>query len=181
MGFVYFIQAVNGGLIKIGTASDVDARFRHIQAMCPVRLRLLGQVPGSHGLEARLHREFADARVHGEWFRPVRRLVELVAGIPDAVTPIVDPDSAIELGQVVRPRAAPRYRAPERLLPIAEVAKRLRVDPHVVLDRIASGRLGAHDLSRGKQRSLRVSESSLADYQDSIRPKLFAPKSGRAA
>lgn len=77
---VYFIQADNGGLIKIGVAKDVTARLYQIQLMCPVRLVVLATVPGGGAaLEAELHQRFADARRHGEWFEPTQDLLAFIA------------------------------------------------------------------------------------------------------
>lgn len=74
---VYFIQSVNGGLIKIGVATDVHARLKSIQATCPDRLRVLGLIRClDHGkTEKILHKKFAALLSHGEWFRPDDALV----------------------------------------------------------------------------------------------------------
>lgn len=80
---VYFIQAVSGGLIKIGVATDPVARLAEIQRMCPIPLRVLAVLPkvGQPG-EAALHRRFAGARRHGEWFEPTPELLREVAAWP---------------------------------------------------------------------------------------------------
>jgi hypothetical protein len=76
---VYFIQAVNGGLIKIGVATDPAARLAEIQRMCPIPLRILAVRPGvGQPGEAALHRRFAAARRHGEWFEPTAELLREV-------------------------------------------------------------------------------------------------------
>lgn len=76
---VYFIQAVSGGLIKIGVAADPVARLAEIQRMCPVPLRILSVLPGvGQPGEAALHRRFAAARRHGEWFEPTAELLREV-------------------------------------------------------------------------------------------------------
>lgn len=77
---VYFIQAVTGGLVKIGVATDPVARLAEIQRMCPVPLRILGVLPGvGQARESSLHRTFASDRQHGEWFRPSPELMRIVA------------------------------------------------------------------------------------------------------
>jgi len=68
-GFVYFIQAGEGGPIKIGWAVDPRARLNELQVGCPEPLRLLMTLAGDGGLEAQLHRRFARIRPRGEWFR----------------------------------------------------------------------------------------------------------------
>jgi hypothetical protein len=68
--YVYFIQAVDGGPIKIGRATDPWVRLSALQAGNWRELRLVGVVgPGrASGLEARLHVEFSADRLVGEWF-----------------------------------------------------------------------------------------------------------------
>lgn len=67
-GWVYFIQAVNGGPIKIGTARNVKNRVAGIQGHHWQELRILGQVWGSRYLERALHRRFREYRIAREWF-----------------------------------------------------------------------------------------------------------------
>lgn len=70
-GFVYFVQAEIGGLVKIGWATKPAERVRNMQRWCPVKLTILFSVPGDGKMEAELHRRFKSARQHGEWFEPV--------------------------------------------------------------------------------------------------------------
>lgn len=66
---VYFIEAGDGGPIKIGVAGDVAKRFKALQATNPIPLRLLAIIDGGHADERRLHKRFASERLRGEWFR----------------------------------------------------------------------------------------------------------------
>lgn len=78
-GSVYFIQAAQGGPIKIGRATDVRARFKAIQACCPVPLKILCVIPnGGHKVETELHRRFALFRLHGEWFDSTAELLAYI-------------------------------------------------------------------------------------------------------
>lgn len=77
---VYFIQAENGGPIKIGYSTDPEARVRALQPGHPERLVLRRSFPGGSLEEAALHRIFARYRLQGEWFSPV----PLLAGLADA-------------------------------------------------------------------------------------------------
>jgi len=66
---VYFIQPESGGPIKIGVAQDPAARLAQIQFMSPLRLCLVGTIPGVGAAgEAALHERFSKHRLHGEWF-----------------------------------------------------------------------------------------------------------------
>jgi hypothetical protein len=75
---IYFVQADRVGLIKIGFAEDPESRLRELQVGSPVRLRLLRAEEGGREREAALHRRFAHARSHGEWFFPVPDLLAYV-------------------------------------------------------------------------------------------------------
>lgn len=67
---VYFVGADGTGLIKIGSAFDVELRLEQLQTISPVRLRALFYVlHGGEAMERRLHRMFRTRRSHGEWFR----------------------------------------------------------------------------------------------------------------
>jgi hypothetical protein len=66
---VYFVRA-DTGEIKIGIATDPDARLRALQVGSPVKLGLLVTCPGGRPKEAEYHQRFAAHRLHGEWFEP---------------------------------------------------------------------------------------------------------------
>lgn len=66
---VYFIGSMRGELVKIGYATDLANRMRHLQTGSPVKLEVLAAVIGGIGLEREYHRRFAEFREHGEWFR----------------------------------------------------------------------------------------------------------------
>ncbi len=66
--FVYVIQAEPGTPIKVGVAKNPRSRLATLQTGNPAELRLLFVVPGSHTLEAGLHRRLKDSAVRGEWF-----------------------------------------------------------------------------------------------------------------
>lgn len=74
-GHLYFIQGGEDGLIKIGWVTAPETRMAHLQAHSPVKLAILHTEPGNGKEEAALHKQFAWARQHGEWFRPVPALL----------------------------------------------------------------------------------------------------------
>ncbi len=76
---IYFIQAVSGGAVKIGTTSQrVGSRLNQIQTGHPEPLQLLGWLPGGRGVESRIHAIFADERLRGEWFAATPRLTSFI-------------------------------------------------------------------------------------------------------
>ncbi len=67
--FVYLIRATNG-LVKIGITSDIEHRFRTLNAGSPLELKLLGCIESGNvqELEKELHTRFSDKNVRHEWF-----------------------------------------------------------------------------------------------------------------
>lgn len=66
---VYFVQAVTGGPIKIGSAVVVEARVAALQVGSPYPLVVLGEAVGAGApTERALHARLAKHRLHGEWF-----------------------------------------------------------------------------------------------------------------
>jgi predicted component of type VI protein secretion system len=76
--WIYFAQASEGGPVKIGTSRNPAARIRELSVASATGLRLLTQEEGGRRDELELHRRFADARMHGEWFQPVPELLEYI-------------------------------------------------------------------------------------------------------
>lgn len=70
-GFVYAVQAKNGGAIKIGFSTDqtASARLESLQTGNPEKLVLLASAEASMAHERRAHALLASQRVGGEWFR----------------------------------------------------------------------------------------------------------------
>jgi len=77
---VYVVEAENG-LIKIGSAFDIELRFDQLHCASPVPLRLAWwHLNGGIKLERWLHQHYRHRRSHGEWFAvrvdEVKALVE---------------------------------------------------------------------------------------------------------
>ena len=68
-GFVYLL-CDGSGYWKIGwTQYECEKRIKELQCGNPKQLRLIAQIDGSLGDEARLHQRFASFWIRGEWFR----------------------------------------------------------------------------------------------------------------
>ncbi|QPJ96943.1 GIY-YIG nuclease family protein [Streptomyces clavuligerus] len=86
---VYLIGAPGGGLVKVGTTTQLARRLRALQLSSPVPLAILWSAPGGRSMEAALHLRFAQLRQHGEWFdfgsdNPVLKVEEAItAGLPE--------------------------------------------------------------------------------------------------
>jgi hypothetical protein len=95
---VYFVQGLMGGPIKIGTAGDVEARFKAIQACSPVPLRVLHVIRDTgRTIEAKIHRRFALYRLHGEWFENTGELLQYIHELKEQTKEAKKP---LEHGQV---------------------------------------------------------------------------------
>lgn len=63
---VYFFR--QGRKIKIGFSTNPMSRLRTLQIGAHVRIEFYYSTPGGRDLERKLHKEFAQFRVAGEWF-----------------------------------------------------------------------------------------------------------------
>lgn len=84
---VYYMQAVNGGPIKIGVAYDPEERLKQIAHHAAQPIRLLAYHVGDFQDEAALHKRFSEERLHGEWFADSPRLLahlDRVRSIPQS-------------------------------------------------------------------------------------------------
>jgi len=68
--FVYVIQVGNDGPVKVGIATDPQARLEQLQTANPFPLRLLATFSGGASLEREIHKRLAIHRMNGEWFHP---------------------------------------------------------------------------------------------------------------
>ena len=76
---VYFIQAANGGPIKIGKATNPISRMRELQTSFYEQFRIVGIIKLDYTIEADIHEEFSEFRLRGEWFAPCQKLLSFIA------------------------------------------------------------------------------------------------------
>jgi hypothetical protein len=76
--YLYFIEAINTGYIKIGRSANPDRRLAQLTTGSPNQLVLLGKISGGSALEAELHRRFEGHREKGEWFKASSELKEFI-------------------------------------------------------------------------------------------------------
>jgi hypothetical protein len=93
----YFIQAVDGGNIKIGKAFDSEKRLKDHQCGSSKLLRLLGVLPEDR--ETEFHSRFSALREHGEWFRPEKPLMDYLRDVFDGIPP--EPITSPSIGSLL--------------------------------------------------------------------------------
>jgi hypothetical protein len=75
---VYFVQAGEGGRIKIGYSPIPDQRIDHLRRFSGPDLIKLAVIEGSRRLENNVHKLLADHRAHNEWFEPTSEVLAVV-------------------------------------------------------------------------------------------------------
>jgi len=68
--YLYIVQSVLGGPIKIGVSKQVEVRVKELQRGSPFKLvavRIIGKLPSI--VERRLHKQLEKYKLHGEWFK----------------------------------------------------------------------------------------------------------------
>jgi integrase len=75
--WTYFIQSLDGGLIKIGyTEQEPETRLMNLQTGSPQKLQIIGLTVGNR--ERELHSIFKHLWSHGEWFHPANELLDYI-------------------------------------------------------------------------------------------------------
>lgn len=68
---IYFIQADQGGLIKIGYSANPVNRLYNLQMSCPIPLKILATIKDApQTSEGYVHTTLGNSRQYGEWFLP---------------------------------------------------------------------------------------------------------------
>lgn len=88
---VYFLSAPSVCRVKIGFTGDLPTRFMQLQSSCPVKLTIMGAIPGDSTQENQIHQQFWAYRNDFEWFTladSVRKgISEILAGSEAALAP----------------------------------------------------------------------------------------------
>lgn len=74
---VYYMRL--GDMVKIGWTTNLPKRTRTINPQ-----EVMATEPGDMKLERQRHRQFADLRVHGEWFRYEGPLIQWIQALREA-------------------------------------------------------------------------------------------------
>lgn len=78
--YIYLIEAVGLGVIKVGVSVNPEFRLRCLQTGCPAKLRMRVTYPcdlrQASNIERELHRKLEQHRAYGEWFRAEAPLIQ---------------------------------------------------------------------------------------------------------
>jgi hypothetical protein len=80
-GYVYIIEAIGSGHVKIGRSTSAVIRLDSLATASPFPLKLLRHIktPDASGLERQLHQRYIRFKVHREWYAlPPDVLVDLL-------------------------------------------------------------------------------------------------------
>ena len=84
---IYAFRAGSRGPVKIGFSTNPVKRVASLKTSCPAGVKPLGVMEGTLADEAALFRRLAEHRLHGEWFKPHREVLEVVKNM-DAFPPL---------------------------------------------------------------------------------------------
>lgn len=71
----YFIQPIEGGLIKIGSSKNPYQRLKTLQSHSPVPLEIILMVDEP---EVDLHHRFTQYQDHNEWYKPSEEILQYI-------------------------------------------------------------------------------------------------------
>lgn len=75
---IYFVQAGDGGPIKVGFTNNIERRFSSATTDNPADLKILGVCSGTSRYEKALHARFHAHHVRGEWFADCSEIREFI-------------------------------------------------------------------------------------------------------
>ena len=74
--FVYLITAPELMRCKIGYTKRLPQRVKTIRQNSPTLIELINYFPGDEVFERKLHQEFRNVRLFGEWFSMTKEIVQ---------------------------------------------------------------------------------------------------------
>lgn len=81
-GFIYFMRRADGvGPVKIGCSKWPAERLAMFASWSPEPLEIVTTAQGTFRDESRIHRQFAEYRLHSEWFEAAPPVLAMVASV----------------------------------------------------------------------------------------------------
>ena len=104
MSYLYFIQGEQTRRIKIGISDRPSVRLCQLQMGSPDKLILLAKIKydgysgntRARSAERRLHVEFKNSRIYGEWFEGTNRLLARIKAVQKSRIEFESPSSAAD-------------------------------------------------------------------------------------
>lgn len=106
---IYFIQAEQGGLIKIGYSNNPTKRLYGLQMFCPIALKILATIKDApQSSEQSVHFCLSKWRQYGEWFNPSQEVMDFIkinaTPFEPQPIPIFDEDDFVSVRGVPKKR-----------------------------------------------------------------------------
>jgi hypothetical protein len=76
--FVYFCVAAQENEVKIGYSVNPTRRRLSLESTRHANLELFATIKGGAGIERKMHKRFAEYRIHGEWFEASPELMAFI-------------------------------------------------------------------------------------------------------
>ncbi|MEJ0017506.1 MAG: GIY-YIG nuclease family protein [Acetobacteraceae bacterium] len=83
--FVYFLQAGDGGPVKIGFSTDLSTRISSLKTGVFEAMKVLRVVEGTRDTERWLHDRFSAVHKRGEWFHFHQDMLTVIPPDPDTL------------------------------------------------------------------------------------------------
>lgn len=77
--YVYFIQCLHTGRVKIGHSVRPRRRFGEINSHSPTQLAMIGTIAGDRQREKEIHGQLMNSQLCGEWFAPSAEVRDFLA------------------------------------------------------------------------------------------------------
>lgn len=91
---IYMFKAKGADICKIGTAGNVEARFKNCATHCPFPLEVFETREGGRTIEHLIHKRCASFRVHREWFDFTPEVISIFRSTSEKDLEIVEPKTA---------------------------------------------------------------------------------------
>lgn len=68
-GWIYLIESLGSGLVKMGFSFNVERRMKDLQTGSAYPLRFIGAFPGDQRTEKHIHKKYDEYWESGEWYK----------------------------------------------------------------------------------------------------------------
>lgn len=166
---IYFIQSLSDLITGCGEntskieSGSIQISFNPLKTNDP-NFRILGVVPGDIGEEIKLHQQFSNLRIKGEWYRPELEILEFIEQInKETNAPINLKKVMMEFKDKVKDKECRNWikiannlpEEPEEFISIDSAAKLLGISPQTLRNWEEQGKITPQYTNKGHRRYTR--------------------------